>query len=98
MNDARQAVAMQHGFIAFADLRLGNHAKAIENYLESDREFANLPRPRAGSLAVRRMRAEVQGRLGDARLRSGQPDAANEHYKKALAERLELLRPDSETG
>jgi serine/threonine-protein kinase len=89
---ARYALAESYSLVAFADLRLGNPASAVENYLASDKAFADLPPRTSRSLPVRRIRAEIQVRLGDARLRQNRPDEAEKHYRAALDERLALLK------
>ena len=54
--------------------------------------LATLPPNRKGSLLVRRMRAEIQVRLGEAVLRQGKPKEAEKHFVAALNERKELVR------
>lgn len=95
LSNARFQVADSYRLLATTDLRLGDPAAAVENYTAADKAFAALPT--AGSLPVRRLRAELQVRLGDARANLGAFDAAEKHYRDALAERETLLKltPDS---
>ncbi len=90
--NAQNMVAEQFGLVAFSHLRLGNLDEAIKNYQESDRAFAALPAGAKGSLPMRRMRAEIQVRLGEATLRQGKPKVAEKHFQAALDERKELVR------
>src|SRR5262249_34703541 len=61
-------------------------------YLASDQAFAALPPRASGSLPVRRIRAQIQVRLGDLSFRLGRPDEAEKHFRAALAERETLLK------
>lgn len=90
--NARYSVAEQYGLVAYSHLRVGNLKEAIDNYEQSDRGFAALPLRLTGSLPVRRSRAEIQSRIGEARLRQGKFDEAEKHFKDALDERKELVR------
>lgn len=85
-------IAESYNNIAYADLRLGDPQKAIENYQTSDTLYAGLMPPLSNMLNVRRIRCEIQVRLGDARSRMNQADEAHKHYLKALKERQELQR------
>ena len=85
-------VAISFGLIGFADLLNGDPAAAAENYRESDKTLAALPKQRAEMLVVRRTRAEIQVRLGDAAFKLGQPAEAEKHYRAALAQRETLLK------
>jgi len=88
--DADVAESFQH--VAYADLRLGDPALAVENYLASEKAFAALPPPIPSFLKTRRIRAEIQVRLADARFRLKDPDAAQKLFVEALTEREEMLR------
>jgi eukaryotic-like serine/threonine-protein kinase len=90
--NARQLVAESFGLLAFSHLRLGNLKAAAENYLDSDRGYAALPKAWSGALPQRRARAEIQVRLGDCRLREGDFKQAEKHYRAALTERETLVK------
>ena len=90
--DAALDVAESFAHVAYADLRLGDPEKAVENYHASDAAFANLPPPLTSWLKVRRTRAEIQVRLGDAQSRLKKDELAQKHYLDALDERETLLR------
>ena len=86
-------IATSHGLLAFTELRLGNLASALENYLASDKMYESLPT--RGTVEVRFARSEIQVRLGDAKLRLGKFDDALKHYQAALAAREALLKEAS---
>ncbi|HJZ89303.1 MAG TPA: protein kinase [Gemmataceae bacterium] len=90
--DAASDVAESYSHVGYADLRLGDPVRAVENYRLSDAGFAALPPPMPNFLKVKRTRAEIQVRLGDARSRLNETDAAERHYLDALDERQTLLR------
>ncbi|MBM3980276.1 MAG: serine/threonine protein kinase [Planctomycetes bacterium] len=93
--NAQFQVADSHRLLGTAALRLGDPVAAVESYTASDTAFGALRT--AGALDVRRLRAELQVRLGDARANLGAFDAAEKHYRAALTERETLLKitPDS---
>jgi serine/threonine protein kinase/tetratricopeptide (TPR) repeat protein len=85
-------IAETYSLIAYDDLRLGDPKKAVQNYLTADAAFAALPPPMPNFVKTRRIQAEIQVRLGDARSRLNQNDEALKHYLNALAAREEMLR------
>jgi len=89
---AAEDVATSHRLIADVDILLGNPAVAVDGYIAAETAFAALPEARRRLLRVRRERAAVQDWLGDARVKTGDPDAAEKCYRAALAEREELVR------
>lgn len=89
---AQEVVADSLGYIAFADLRLGDPASALKNYQDANRTL-NLVHPqRRNSLEVRRKRAYLQLRMADTIMRLGQPEEAIKHYSAALDEYRTLLK------
>jgi serine/threonine protein kinase/tetratricopeptide (TPR) repeat protein len=90
--DSDFSIAESLAFIAYDDLRLGDPDKAVQNYLAADAAFVALPPPLPNFLKVRRMRCEIQVRLGDARSRLYDIDGAKTHYQTALADREKLQR------
>jgi tetratricopeptide (TPR) repeat protein len=72
--------------LAFSQLRMGEAAAAIDTYLAADKAYAALPRL-SQFLVVRRTRNEIRFRLGEAKARLGQLDAAEKEYRTALADR-----------
>jgi len=89
---AAEDVATSLRMIADIDILLGDPAAAVDGYLAAEAAFAALPEARTKLLRIRRERAAVQDWLGDARLKTGDPDAAEKCYRAALAEREELAR------
>ena len=92
INSAKSLVATSYRLIGFADLFLGEPASAELNLKESDKRFSELPPRVAGSLAVRRERAEIQVHLGNATFRQAKSAEAEKHFLAALKEREELVR------
>jgi serine/threonine-protein kinase len=92
--DAKYQVADSFGLVALTDLRLGDPDAAAEHYLASDKAFRELfpggvvPK---NQRVVRQRRAEIQLRLGDARLHQKRPDDAENHYRAAVKERESIL-------
>jgi eukaryotic-like serine/threonine-protein kinase len=90
--DADLDVADSYQLVAYADLRLGEPERAVENYRASDAAFAKLPPPMPNFLKVRRIRNEIQVRLGDAMSKLNRLGESHQHYLNALNDRKELLR------
>ncbi len=95
---AAEDVAASLRLIADVDVLLGNPAAAVDGYLAAEAAFAALPEARQRLLRVRRERANVQDWLGDARVKTGDPDAAEACYRAALDARetlaAEVKHPD----
>ena len=89
---AQEVIADSLGYIAFADLRLGDPASALKNYQDADRTYNLVHAARRNSLEVRRKRAYLQLRTADTRLRLGQPEEAIKHYRAALDDYRTLLK------
>jgi tetratricopeptide (TPR) repeat protein len=88
---AEHDVAESLSKVAYSDLRMGDPVSAIESYTASEKAFEALPPPLPNFLNVRRTRNEIKVRLGYARSSLGQLEAAEKHYREALADREKLV-------
>jgi serine/threonine protein kinase len=90
--DAAHDVADAYQNVAYTDLRLGDPKTAVQNYHLADDAFAKLPPPLPNWLKIRRMRNEIQVRLGDAESKLRNVEQAQKHYLQALADREAMFQ------
>src|SRR5262249_48793248 len=77
--------------VAYADLRLGDPKQAVANYPPAAAAPQAVAPPPPQVLRVNRLLAEIQVRLGDARSRLNELDAAEKHFQTALRAREDMV-------
>jgi serine/threonine protein kinase len=90
--EADQNVAQSYASLAYTDLRLGDPSSAINNYHLADAAFERLPPPLPNWLQTKRVRNEIQVRLGDAESKLHHNGQALKYYRKALEDREAQLQ------
>jgi serine/threonine-protein kinase len=91
-DETRTALATQYALLAITSLRQGNPAQARSELEESARWRDQVSEPTRKSPGFRRDQAGLFDRLGEAALKLGDPEAARQHYQKALEIRETLAR------
>jgi tetratricopeptide (TPR) repeat protein len=89
---AQLDIAESLAFVGYDDLCMGDPVSAIQYYTASEKVYGALPPPLPNFLKVRRSRNEIKVRLGYARSCLGQLEAAEKHYRDALADRERMVQ------
>jgi len=96
-DDADEDVATSLRLVDDADLALGDPAAAAAGYVAADAAHAAIAPRRARIQLVRKERAGVQDRLGEARFKLGDTTAAEAGYREGLKQRVDLVAATPKT-